>query len=225
MAQFVNQARTAFVFDMDGTLFDSVDQIISAANSTRIEFGYESREKVFYIPFIGLPARNLFIDLNLLESEEKNFALKFREYLSKLIKTDNKLFKGAVEFLQKSKDSNIFIGIATTKPSALAHLVVENSKISYLVDHVQGTDNFQAKPDPTVILRCLEELKTDKAIMFGDRIEDMIAGKRAGIKSIGISQGFHSHEKLHTSGADLVVDNFVTLLDKWDHVTSLLDQK
>jgi phosphoglycolate phosphatase len=225
MAQFVNQARTAFVFDLDGTLFDSVDQIISAANSTRIEFGYESREKVFYIPFIGLPARNLFIDLNLLESEEKNFVLKFREYLSKLIKTDNKLFNGAIEFLQRSKDSNIFVGIATTKPSALAQLVVENSKISGLVDHVQGTDNFKAKPDPTVILRCLEELKTDKAIMFGDRIEDMIAGKTAGIKSIGISQGFHSHEKLHTSGADLVVDNFVTLLDKWDHVTSLLDQK
>jgi phosphoglycolate phosphatase len=210
---------------MDGTLFDSVDQIISAANSTRIEFGYESREKVSYIPFIGLPDRNLFIDLNLLESEEKNFVLKFREYLSKLIKTDNKLFNGAIEFLQRSKDSNIFVGIATTKPSALAQLVVENSKISGLVDHVQGTDNFKAKPDPTVILRCLEELKTDKAIMFGDRIEDMIAGKTAGIKSIGISQGFHSHEKLHTSGADLVVDNFVTLLDKWDHVTSLLDQK
>ena len=97
MAQFVNQARTAFVFDMDGTLFDSVDQIISAANSTRIEFGYESREKVSYIPFIGLPARNLFIDLNLLESEKKNFVLKFREYLSKFIKTASKLFKAAIE--------------------------------------------------------------------------------------------------------------------------------
>jgi phosphoglycolate phosphatase len=151
--------------------------------------------------------------------------LKFREYLSKLIKTDNKLFNGAIEFLQRSKDSNIFVGIATTKPSTLAQLVVVNSKISGLIDHVQGTDNFKAKPDPTVILRCLEELKTDKAIMFGDRIEDMIAGKTAGVKSIGISQGFHSCEELHTSGADLVVDNFVTLLDKWDHVISLLDQK
>jgi beta-phosphoglucomutase-like phosphatase (HAD superfamily) len=55
----MTQVRTAFIFDMDGTLFDSVDQIISAANSTRIQFGYETKEKEFYIPAIGLLARNL----------------------------------------------------------------------------------------------------------------------------------------------------------------------
>jgi phosphoglycolate phosphatase-like HAD superfamily hydrolase len=39
----MTQASTAFIFDLDGTLFDSVDQIVSAANSTRIQFGHESK--------------------------------------------------------------------------------------------------------------------------------------------------------------------------------------
>jgi phosphoglycolate phosphatase len=220
----MTQASTAFIFDLDGTLFDSVDQIVSAANSTRIQFGHESKEKEFYIPVIGLLARNLFIDLKLSVSEEEIFVSIFRENLSKLIETENKLFKGVIEFIEKSKDLNIFIGIATTKPSALAQLVVKNSKISDLVDHVQGTDNFKPKPDPAVILRCLEQFKANKAIMFGDRIEDMIAGKAAGMKSIGVSQSFHSNEELHKSGADLVVDNFVTLLQKWDSVIGMLDK-
>jgi phosphoglycolate phosphatase len=220
----MTQASTAFVFDLDGTLFDSVDQIVSAANLTRIQFGHESKEKEFYIPVIGLLARNLFIDLKLSVSEEEIFVSIFRENLSKLIETENKLFKGVIEFIEKSKDLNIFIGIATTKPSPLARLVVKNSKISDLVDHVQGTDNFKPKPDPAVILRCLEQFKANKAIMFGDRIEDMIAGKAAGVKSIGISQSFHTKEELHKSGADLVVDNFVTLLEKWDSVIGMLDK-
>jgi phosphoglycolate phosphatase len=220
----MTQASTAFIFDLDGTLFDSVDQIVSAANLTRIQFGHESKEKEFYIPVIGLLARNLFIDLKLSVSEEEIFVSIFRENLSKLIETENKLFKGVIEFIEKSKSLNIFIGIATTKPSPLARLVVKNSKISDLVDHVQGTDNFKPKPDPTVILRCLEQFKANKAIMFGDRIEDMIAGKAAGMKSIGISQSFHNKEELHKSGADLVVDNFVTLLQKWDSVIGMLDK-
>ena len=220
----MTQVRNAFIFDMDGTLFDSVDQIISAANSTRIQFGHKPKEKEFYIPVIGLLARYLFTDLKLSVSEEEIFVSIFRENLSKLIETENKLFKGVIEFLEKSKNLNILIGIATTKPSVLAQLVVKNSKIGKLVDHVQGTDNFKPKPDPTVILRCLEQFKANQAIMFGDRIEDMIAGKAVGIKSVGISQSFHSIEELRKSGADLVVDNFITLLEKWDSVIDMLDK-
>lgn len=221
----MTQARKAFIFDLDGTLFDSAPQIISAANSTRTEFGFQVREKDFYDPVIGLPAINLFFDLNLSDTEVEIFISKFREYLSNSIITGNNLFPGAAEFLQKSHELDIFIGIATTKPSSLARLVIKNSNIHYLIDHVQGTDNFKAKPDPTVILLCLDKFKTSQAIMFGDRNEDMVAGKLAGIDSVGISQGVHSFQDLSENGADLVVDNFVTLMKKWDQVIDLLEKK
>ena len=210
---------------MDGTLFNSTKQIISSANLARQKLGYVTKNKDFYEPFIGLSAGNLFSDLSLKNRDIEIIVSEFRKHLSESIKTKNILFGGVLKFLKKTKESNILIGIATTKPTAIAKLVIRNSEIRTLINHIQGTDSFAPKPNPTVILKCLDKFKTSNAIMFGDRIEDITAGKNAGIISVGISQGFHSSHALSENGASLVFDNFTTALRNWRELMNILGQE
>lgn len=80
-------------------------------------------------------------------------------------------------------------------------MVIENSEVNDLVNFVQGTDNFPAKPDPEVIKRCISVLKCNNPIMNGDRIEDIQAATVAGISSVGIAQSAHSEDLLSKAGA------------------------
>ena len=82
-----------------------------------------------------------------------------------------------------------------------ANLVVKNSEISGMIDLVQGTDDFPAKPNPVVIERCISGLNSENAIMIGDRVEDVWAALALDIPAIGIAQSAHSEDMLSKSGA------------------------
>jgi phosphoglycolate phosphatase len=96
------------------------------------------------------------------------------------------------------------LAIATTKPSHIANLVVNNSSLARFGFYVQGTDDFLPKPNPDVILKCLRYYDDHEAIMVGDRVEDILAAKGAGIPSIGLASSGHSIKDLGDAGAHRV---------------------
>jgi phosphoglycolate phosphatase len=149
--------------------------------------------------------------LNLATSDEQELIFSFRKKLEIEILKANPLFSGVEEFLQSARDLGHPIAIATSKPTYLAKLVVMNSPLSKFIDYVQGTDDFPAKPAPDVILKCLSFFNKSQGVMFGDRIEDMLAASSAGIPSIGIAQGFHSISDLVSAGAEIAFDDFFEL--------------
>jgi phosphoglycolate phosphatase-like HAD superfamily hydrolase len=96
----------------------------------------------------------------------------------------------------------------------MASKVIENSALHGSIDFIQGTDGFLPKPNPEVIDRCLKEFPGLRALMIGDRKEDMIAAKKAGIPSIGIAQSAHSEATLRSGGGVLTFKN-VSGLYEW----------
>jgi phosphoglycolate phosphatase len=192
-----------YIFDLDGTLVDSLHQIETSLDVTRMNFGYEKTPKGLVYNNLGLPLRQLFSDLKMSQSVQDEFITFFRRELAQQISISNQLFGSVIELMLLIRTHGIKVAIATSKPTYLANQVIQNSEISGMIDCIQGTDDFPSKPDPEVIRRCISALKSKSAIMIGDRKEDVLAAAAAGIPAIGIAQSAHSEDLLKASGAFL----------------------
>lgn len=194
------------IFDLDGTLVDSVAQIGAVLNASRASLGYSQLPASFYQDSIGLPLDHLISDLDISVPDRVALVRYFRSNLTETIKCgDNPLFEGVFEGLTFLNENGIKLAIATSKPSEIARLVYENSQLVKLPMHIQGTDDFPAKPNPDVINLVLSKFPEYKAVMVGDRREDMVAAHRAHIPGIGIAASGHSQETLRSKG---VIETF-----------------
>jgi phosphoglycolate phosphatase len=195
------------IFDLDGTLLDSANQIIPAVHETRLKYNLPTLASNEIFQLIGKPARDLFE--NKYNSIENSLLLEIIEYFRKILENkymkESILFPGAKNLILLLLDSGLKIGIATSKPTYLAASAIHKSALNQLPISIQGTDDFPAKPDPSVILKCISSLKTTINLMVGDRTEDMEAGKRANCSTIGLTQSSHSKNDLILAGADLVL--------------------
>ena len=191
------------IFDLDGTLIDSRNQIYDAMALARKSLGLEDVTKEFIGQHLGLPVRHLIPEHDLSQDFIDGLVQEFRKFLKIAILENNEVFPGAIELIDLLRANGLKIGIATSKPQLQAELVVHNSPLKGLIDFVQGTDNFPPKPSPEVIKRVLETFVNPPAIMIGDRVEDLEAATASGIPSIGIAQSAHDEEMLTLHGASL----------------------
>lgn len=201
--------KFTLIFDLDGTLIDSFNQIALTSNRVRRFFGVTEIPLSEVKSRIGLPAESLFFDFSpdrLTETVEI-----FREYLKEEISIDNPLFRGSADLLLKLKRISHGVAVATSKPHALACKVIANSELRHLVDFVQGVDGFLPKPDPEVIKRCQANLPAENYIMIGDRPEDVLAGIKAKCYTVGIAQGTFSGIELKAFGAHESFDSIEAL--------------
>ena len=210
-SEFDWKSFDTFIFDLDGTLVDSLKQIESALDIARINFGYKAAPEGQAFKKLGLPIGELLSDLDLSHKVQEEMIIYFRNELAKQISVSNQLFVGTKELLLILGSRGIKVAIATSKPTYLAKMVIENSEVSDLVNFVQGTDSFPAKPDPEVIKRCISMVKCKNPIMIGDRIEDIQAATAAGISSVGIAQSAHSEDLLTKAGAVCTFKNIYLL--------------
>jgi phosphoglycolate phosphatase len=216
--------KTVWIFDLDGTLVDSVGQIGYSINLARNDFGYEDLPSKKIMELVGLPIQNFLSDLSLDNCEIDSLISYFREILKREIERENIVFPGVELLLSKLHEDGHKLAIATSKPTYLAELVVRNSCLNEFIDLIQGTDGFPAKPDPTSLLMVMESLgAAGDAIMVGDRIEDILAARAAGIDSIGIANSFHGTQALKLAGAVHVFDSFLDFVNSKEIRNLLID--
>jgi phosphoglycolate phosphatase len=213
----------AWLFDLDGTLVDSATQIGVSINYARREFGFHDLSPSAIEELVGLPITYFLRDIELSKTEEQELILRFREVLEVEILLKNQVFPGVKEFLIKLRNREYRLGIATSKPTYLAEMVIKNSSLNNLFNVIQGTENFPPKPDPTCIQKAMEILKTKDAIMVGDRTEDIQAANAAGISSIGIAHSFHNKQALEEAGAMHAFDSFLEFTDSVELARLLID--
>ena len=194
----------AFIFDLDGTLFDSSTQILRAANGARKLYNLPNLSKERADLAIGLDAHELFTDLSLTQLEISELVATFRDALHKEVLQENKTYPKATQLLKAIHQSGHVSGVATSKPQYLAEAVVTNSPLSDFLTEIHGTGPARPKPEPDVVLNCFTALGVSRAFMIGDRVEDIAAGMAAGVRTIGIAQTVFSKDELLNAGADYV---------------------
>ena len=209
------------IFDLDGTLLDTVSSIAHFCNEALKKFGLPVNPEKDYKFFAGDGAKLLVhraLSANNVETEE-NFENVYKYYMTQYnqnstYKTTH--FEGMPEVLQKIKDRGIAIAIATNKPVPILMPLLPRFFPENFFDFVFGADaGYPLKPDPYCVEFLIEKAKVskDEVLYVGDTGTDMLTGKGAGVKTVGVLWGFRDEEELKNTGADVIIKSPSELLN------------
>lgn len=201
------------IFDLDGTLINTIDDLAGACNILLDKYGFEKKWSIDdYKKFVGNGAKKLVaraFDNSLDEEELQERYEEFKELYEK-IKLDNAYaYDGIKKQLDIIKALGVKICVVTNKPDAAAKGMVEYIFGKNYFDFIIGcVDGVPTKPDPSTTNIALEKLscKPSEAIYFGDSEVDMQTAKNAGIEAVGCSWGFRSFEQLFAEHPSIIID-------------------
>jgi HAD superfamily hydrolase (TIGR01549 family) len=209
----LSEAVDLVVFDLDGTLVDSREDISRAVNEGIVAVGGERLPCYEIIPHIGRPLVDIFHDLLPLELRAMagGAAEAFREYFFDHCVENSRLCPGARECLEGLE--SVSRAIATTKMTFMAKRVVEQMGIAHHFDLVQGSDGIPHKPDPTVLVLVLQGLRKEacRSWVVGDTVYDIRAGKAAGMRTCAVTYGIGDVKDLEIAAPDLLLDSLAHL--------------
>jgi phosphoglycolate phosphatase len=191
----------AALFDLDGTLVDSLADLADAVNHMLSSFDRPTLPLADVRLLIGKGARNLVCRALASndEAEIEEGLTRFLEYNHNHIVDKSRLYPGVRESLQSLAARNISLAAVSNKNEALCRLILEELGIAPLFKAVCGGDTFaEMKPSPLPLLNTVEQLALPpgSAVMVGDSINDIQAGIRAGITTIGCNWGYGAPEEL-----------------------------
>ncbi|WP_026583529.1 pyrophosphatase PpaX [Bacillus sp. J33] len=202
------------LFDLDGTLIDTNELIISSFLHTLGKYYPDRYQREDVLPFMGPTLHETFESINP-EKVEEMIAV-YREYNIKNHDVLVKEFEGVFETVRTLKESGYKLGIVTTKVSNVVEKGLKLTKLDQFFDVVVTLDHVEKpKPDPEPILKALNLLdaKPDEAIMVGDNSHDIEGGKNAGTKTAGVAWTAKGREFLARFEPDYMIDNMADLLD------------
>jgi HAD superfamily hydrolase (TIGR01549 family) len=198
------------MFDLDGTLVNTVDAIVSTTNKVRVEFGYSERNQADLRELVGLNPAHFFEDLFLDPRESERLVMIFREYLNLHAFSHDDVYPGVIEVLTFLIGNNFPLAIATNKPTENARFLLEKVGLQHFFVHIQGSDNLLSKPSPEILIACQNIFHPTHSYMVGDRVEDIIAGAQSGALTIGIAQTTHTMMHFQEMGADFSFKDMVS---------------
>ncbi len=206
------------IFDWDGTLCDSVAQIVSSVRSAAAELGLEQPSEAAAANIIGLGLPQAIALLFPAQSEAVRGEIA-RVYSSHYVANDTgappQLFPGALETLLALKARGREVAVATGKSRRGLNRVLAALEMADFFHTSRCADETRSKPDPLMLLEIIEERKLDPAevIMVGDTEYDLEMAANAGVASVGVSFGAHEVERLLIHKPIAVVDSLPALLD------------
>lgn len=201
------------VFDLDGTLVDTLPAIAEAMNAVLREEGLAEWPRDAYRKFAGDGAEMLVRRATgrLFDGEPGKLRELVRRFREHDVRTDEEFarpYEGVREMLEALRTAGWGIGVLSNKEHAEAEaLVAREFGLEGFTDvrgHVEGG---ALKPDPTGLLEMMERARAWKGrvVYVGDTDTDMRTGRNAGVATLGVSWGFREAEELWATGADEVV--------------------
>ena len=203
----------AAIFDMDGTLVDTLEDLADSVNEMLAIYNFPLRSLEEVRQFVGNGARKLLERaLPTEKSADKNFvdtALEtYNQCYSRHLLNKSKPYAGIMELLTELQKKNIPLGICTNKQNFAAQIIAEKILSPIKFEKVFGDEkNFPRKPNPTRALEIAKSFGVEPAEVayFGDTAVDMQTANNAGFLAIGVSWGFRPQE-LQESGAKVIID-------------------
>lgn len=201
------------VFDLDGTLINTIDDLAAACNILIEKYGFDAQWSIEdYKKFVGNGAKKLVERAFNHTLDEKTLQARYEEFkvIYNKIKLDNAhAYSGIKEQLDIIKNLGVKICVVTNKPDIAAKGMVEHIFGTGYFDFIIGcVDGVPTKPDPSTVNIALSKLscKPSEAIYFGDSEVDMQTAKNAGIEAVGCSWGFRSFEQLFRENPSIIID-------------------
>lgn len=212
--------KKAVIFDLDGTLSDSIHSMKYCGDRAVAPYGYGPFSTEQYCYFVGDGAANLVRralaaggDIQGIHFEEA-FA-RYKELFAVDCMYQVKPYAGIPKLLEQLKDRGLKLAVLSNKPHEETVRVVETLFGKNVFDTIQGQqEGLPIKPDPAGVFRIMEQfgVESRELLYLGDTATDMKTGKAAGAFTIGVLWGFRIREELEEAHADALIDAPAELL-------------
>lgn len=208
------------IFDLDGTLLNTIDTIAYYGNNALNKHGFSSIDTEKYKYFVGSGAKNLILRmLSHLGVEDKEVFDKIYGDYMKAYDADvlylTHIYDGIEKMLGELKAKGIKLAVLSNKPDFAARSAVEMFFGKDYFDVVFGQrENVAIKPDPAGVFEILNilDVEKDDCLYIGDTAVDMKTGKSAGLYTVGVLWGFREKEELEGANADSIIERPEELL-------------
>ncbi len=201
------------VFDLDGTLVDSLRDIADSTNFALKKNGFPQHDLHEYPDFIcdGLPALiRQALGNNYSPEASLRLTADFTCYYNSHFDNHTRPYQGMTELLNNIRAHDIKLAVLSNKPDHFVKVIMDKMYPDVVFQKMQGkSDLFPQKPAPDSLLYILEKLeaKVDETIYIGDSNVDVFTAQNAGVKAIGVTWGFRTRQELEEAGADYIVES------------------
>ena len=213
-------AFKAVIFDLDGTLLDTLADIGNAANQVLADRGHPTHSLDAYRHFIGDGVATLFQRIlpaglptpELVAECVADFAVSYGQKWNE----NTRLYPGIAELLDELTRRDVPISILSNKPHDFVGVCVSEFLSAWNFRPVLGQrDNIPRKPDPAGVFEVCQSLRVpaDDCLYVGDSSVDMLTAKNSGAYAVGVAWGFRPVEELVEYGADQILEFPAQLLE------------
>ncbi len=213
----------AVIFDLDGTLLDSLEDLACSTNLALQRFGFPSHEIEKYKYFVGDGVYTLLSRTIPPESGDKAIlqacVAAMKEEYGKRWDHKTRPYGGISELLEKLDEKCLKKAVLSNKPQEFTKLIIEKFFVANSFQSVLGErKEIPKKPDPIGALETARilEVKPAECLYLGDTDVDMLTAKRAGMFGIGVLWGFREKDELLANGAQALIEHPLDLLSFLD---------
>ncbi len=204
------------LFDLDGTLIDSREDIANSMNHALVEMGLPPLSDALIASFVGKGIKTLVAKVLGSAQDPRLPQLRhlFRDYYHEHSLDKTKLYPEMFELIHQLIDREL--AIVTNKPVAMSEKILTGFHIRQHFKWLVGGDTFPViKPDPQVLSNILKESQKikEQMVMIGDSKIDIELAKNVGISSIGVCYGYRPEQELKDAGADYIVHHVAELAE------------
>lgn len=196
------------IFDLDGTLLDTLRDLAGAANQTLESFGFPQHPMDAYRYFVGeglqTLTKRIVPDSAQGASEIEAVMTKFSEIYREMWNKTTAPYDGIPEMLNAFVEAGLQLSVLSNKPHEFTKVCVASYFPNIPFARVYGNrEGVPRKPDPAGALAIAEDLQMTVAeiVYVGDTATDMKTGNGAGMKTIGVEWGFREREELLANNA------------------------
>lgn len=202
------------IFDWDGTLADSIGQIVRSMQIAIAELGWEPRSDLEVGQLIGLGLtdglRKLYPDLGATQISELLGCFRQQWLTLGTGQAEAPFFPGTEAVLQELSEASYVLAVATGKSRAgLNRALAWNRSVRGLFTATRTGDETADKPDPLMLSELLVELEVpvERALMIGDTEYDSAMAAAIGMDSVGVATGVHEAGRIRRAGAIAVLES------------------
>lgn len=207
----------AVIFDLDGTLVNSLDDLADATNYALRHFGQQVHSISAFMKMIGDGTRTLISRALAADKQElvEQVLAAMREKYMQICLDKTRPYNGLEQALEDLKKQGIKMGVLTNKDQKMAEKIVRHFFGDTFEIIIGGNNGVPVKPEPTALLGVLERfgVKPNEALFVGDSNVDVKTAKAAKVKAVGVKWGFRGEAELREAGAEYIIDEPQKLIE------------